>query len=104
MSEKKSAFLSGKLILCIAVAVCAVIAVIVFFALRARSTGYRDMLSLCTRFALVSAMFEGEQPCIILDDPFVNLDEIRLDNAMRFLKTLGEHKQLIYFTCHGSRT
>lgn len=68
------------------------------------STGYRDMLSLCTRFALVSAMFEGEQPCIILDDPFVNLDEIRLDNAMRFLKTLGEHKQLIYFTCHGSRT
>ena len=49
-------------------------------------------------------MFEGEQPCIILDDPFVNLDEIRLDYAMRFLKTLGEHKQLIYFTCHGSRT
>lgn len=67
------------------------------------STGYRDMLSLCTRFALVSAMFEGEQPCIILDDPFVNLDENRLDNAMRFLKTLGEQNQLIYFTCHGSR-
>lgn len=43
MSEKKSAFLSRKLILCIAAAVCAVIAVIVFFALRARSTGYRDI-------------------------------------------------------------
>lgn len=68
------------------------------------STGYRDMLSLCTRFALVSAMFEGEQPCIILDDPFVNLDEKRLDNAMRFLKKLGEQNQLIYFTCHRSRT
>lgn len=67
------------------------------------STGYRDMLSLCTRFALVSAMFEGEQPCIILDDPFVNLDENRMDNAMRFLKKLGEQNQLIYFTCHGSR-
>ncbi|MCM1467719.1 MAG: AAA family ATPase [Alistipes sp.] len=67
------------------------------------STGYRDMLSLCTRFALVSAMFEGEQPCIILDDPFVNLDENRLDNAMRFLRGLGEANQLIYFTCHQSR-
>lgn len=67
------------------------------------STGYRDMLSLCTRFALVSAMFEGEQPCIILDDPFVNLDENRMDNAMRFLKKLGEQNQLIYFTCHKSR-
>lgn len=71
--------------------------------LESYSTGYRDMLSLCTRFALVSAMFEGEQPCIILDDPFVNLDENRLDNAMRFLKGLGEVNQLIYFTCHGSR-
>lgn len=43
MSEKKSAFLSKKLILCIAAAACAVIAVIVFFALRARSAGYRDI-------------------------------------------------------------
>ncbi len=67
------------------------------------STGYKDMLKLCTRFALVKAMFMAEQPFVILDDPFVNLDNDKLGNAMRLLEELAEHNQILYFTCHESR-
>lgn len=67
------------------------------------STGYKDMLSLCTRFALVKAMYQNEQPFLILDDPFVNLDSARLENAMIFLKKMSANNQILYFTCHESR-
>lgn len=67
------------------------------------SVGSRDLLSLCTRFALVKAMFADEQPFIILDDPFVNLDGSKIDNAMKFLEELAGNYQLLYFTCHESR-
>lgn len=67
------------------------------------STGYRDMFSLCTRFALISAMFQEEKPFVILDDPFCNLDHEHMGNAMEFLTKLGKKHQLLYFTCHESR-
>lgn len=67
------------------------------------STGVHDMLSLCTRFALVTAMFPEEQPFIILDDPFVNLDGARMKNGMEFLQKLADKNQILYFTCHESR-
>lgn len=67
------------------------------------SSGYRDMLDICTKLALVKAMFTAEQPFIIMDDPFVNLDQDKIGNAMKFLTELGEKQQLIYFTCHESR-
>lgn len=67
------------------------------------SAGYKDMLSICTRFALVKAMFKGEQPFLILDDPFVNLDKQKIENALTFLKELSKEHQLLYFTCHESR-
>jgi uncharacterized protein YhaN len=68
------------------------------------SAGYRDMLLICTRFALVKAMFKGEQPFLILDDPFVNLDKNKIKNALAFLNELSKEHQLLYFTCHESRT
>lgn len=67
------------------------------------STGMHDMLLLCTRFALVTAMFPQEQPFLILDDPFVNLDGARMKNGMDFLEKLSEKNQILYFTCHESR-
>lgn len=67
------------------------------------STGMHDMLLLCTRFALVTAMFPQEQPFLILDDPFVNLDGTRMKNGMDFLQKLSEKNQILYFTCHESR-
>ncbi|MCR5216312.1 MAG: AAA family ATPase [Lachnospiraceae bacterium] len=73
------------------------------YSVEALSAGYQDMLALCTRFALVEAMFTGEKPFMMLDDPLVNLDAEKIDRAMGFLETMALRHQLIYFTCHESR-
>ena len=39
------------------------------------SAGTKDIIGLCMRFALVDALFAEEQPFLVLDDPFVNLDQ-----------------------------
>ena len=67
------------------------------------STGYCDMMDFCMRLALVDTLFENEQPFLIMDDPFVNLDEERLDKALELLDVLSSTKQVIYFVCHPIR-
>ncbi len=63
------------------------------------STGYQDLIGFCLRLSLIDAMYEGEKPVLVLDDPFVNLDTERLSGARRLLDTLAQDYQLIYFTC-----
>lgn len=67
------------------------------------STGARETMELCTRLALIEALFEKEQPFVVLDDPFVNLDTKSLEGARDVLCRIAEKYQLIYFTCHPSR-
>lgn len=67
------------------------------------SSGYRDLLDLCFRMALVDTVFEGEPPFIVMDDPFANLDAGKISRAMMLLALLAQGKQIIYFTCHASR-
>ena len=67
------------------------------------SLGNRDLIGICMRMALVEAMYDDRRPFLILDDPFVNLDENRTKGAMRFLAEIAKEYQVIYFTCHGSR-
>ena len=67
------------------------------------STGYCDMIDFCMRLALIDTLFENEQPFIILDDPFVNLDAERLEKAMELLGVLALSKQIVYFVCHPIR-
>lgn len=67
------------------------------------SAGYRDLMNLCLRFAMIEALYEKEKPFLILDDPFVNMDEEKTKQALAFLKRLSKEYQIIYFTCHGSR-
>lgn len=67
------------------------------------STGMRDLIGLCMRFALVDALFEEEEPFLILDDPFVNFDEEKLERAMELLHKTGEKYQILYLVCHSSR-
>lgn len=67
------------------------------------STGLRDLLGLCMRFALVDVLFEEEKPFLILDDPFVNLDEEKLKRALHVLEETAKEYQVIYLVCHGSR-
>ena len=68
------------------------------------STGYCDLIDLCMRLALVDTLFEEESPFLILDDPFVNLDEDRLDKSMDLLQLIASDKQIIYFVCHPVRS
>ena len=67
------------------------------------SRGTRDLYSLGLRLALVDALYEKESPFIILDDPFIALDDTKLERAKATLKTLGKTKQILYFTCSKSR-
>lgn len=67
------------------------------------STGYKDLIGICMRMALIDAMYKEEKPFVIFDDPFVNLDEEKTIGGMNLLKIISEEYQVIYFTCHNSR-
>ncbi len=67
------------------------------------SKGYQNLIEICKRFALTDVLFKGEKPFIILDDPFYNLDEIKVKNAIDLIKELSKEYQIIYFICHSSR-
>ena len=68
------------------------------------SQGWRDAVQLCVRLSLAEALYaEGEVPPIILDDPFVNLDERRLAAAKQLLVALSQKYQILYLVCHTER-
>ena len=67
------------------------------------SRGVRDILDIAMRLSLNEALFQKEQALLILDDPFVNLDDTRLKKAMEILKEIAESRQIVYLTCHTSR-
>lgn len=67
------------------------------------SEGYKDIVNFCSRMALVDALFEEVKPPVILDDPFVNLDDSKVPNALELVKKMAEEKQILYFACHKSR-
>ncbi len=68
------------------------------------SQGWRDAVAFCTRLSLTEALSaQGEKPIIILDDPFVNLDERRLSAAKRLLVALSNKYQILYLVCHTER-
>ncbi len=71
--------------------------------LSAFSAGTQDLLLLCRRLALLDCMYRDEQPFLILDDPFVNLDSQHLEAALRLCRRLAQDRQILYLTCHESR-
>lgn len=70
----------------------------------ALSTGYQDMIGFCLRIAIIDAMYQKEAPVLIMDDPFINLDEAKTKAAMWLLEKIAEKYQIIYFTCHAARS
>ena len=62
------------------------------------SNGAIDEFYLAFRLALVKLIFRDKRPPLLLDDPFVNFDSIRLSNTLGFLKTLADEYQIIIFT------
>ena len=67
------------------------------------SDGYKDMVNFCSRMALVDALFKDVKPPIILDDPFVNLDDDKVPKALKLVKDISNENQVLYFACHQSR-
>lgn len=67
------------------------------------SAGYQDLIGVCMRLALVDAMYQSEKPFLILDDPFVNLDQEKVACGNQLLLSVAGEYQVIYFTCHDSR-
>ncbi len=68
------------------------------------SKGKQDLVEICKRFALIESIFTKETPFIVLDDPFVNLDEPALKNMLQLIQKFAEKLQIIYLVCHNSRT
>ena len=67
------------------------------------STGYKDLIYICMRFSLVDALFNQETPFVVLDDPFVNLDESKTSKALEIMNEFAKKYQVIYFSCNLSR-
>lgn len=67
------------------------------------SEGYKDMVNFCSRMALVDALFKDVKPPVILDDPFVNLDDDKVPKALKLVKDIANENQVLYFACHQSR-
>lgn len=67
------------------------------------SSGTIDSILLCMRLGLVDSLFKDEKPFLILDDPFVNLDDNHMNKALEMLKKIALNYQIIYFVCNKSR-
>ncbi len=66
------------------------------------SGGAIDEFYLAFRLALVKLIFQDKKPPLLLDDPFVNFDSVRLSKTLNFLKTLASEYQIIIFTLSDS--
>ncbi len=67
------------------------------------SKGYRNLIEICKRFALIEVLFADDKPFIILDDPFVNLDDEKLRTALELVNNISKEYQILYLICHESR-
>ena len=68
------------------------------------STGLRAIADICLRLSLTDALYPGDPPPLILDDPFVALDDENLGTALSLLRELGKERQILYLTCHPTRS
>lgn len=67
------------------------------------SRGMRDLAGFAFRMAIADSMFKGEKPFLIMDDPFVNIDDERFKTAAQLINDISKQYQVIYFTCSAHR-
>lgn len=68
------------------------------------STGLRAIAEICLRLALTDSLYPSAPPPLLLDDPFAALDEENLATARELLLELSGERQILYLTCHASRS
>lgn len=69
----------------------------------ALSRGEQDLIAFCARLSLIDSIFTEETPFLLLDDPFVNLDDDNHARAFALLKRLAERFQIFYTVCSKAR-
>ena len=67
------------------------------------SSGEISVVSLAFRLALIDHMYNNDFPFIVMDDPFVHLDENNMNNVRKMMNELAKSRQFIYFTCDRNR-
>lgn len=68
------------------------------------SSGLFDLVYICKRFALIDLLYKKENPVIILDDPFSNFDDEKLEIAKKLIDELKNEYQILLFTCQKARS
>jgi uncharacterized protein YhaN len=64
------------------------------------SAGTLDIMYLAVRLAVCELALPEGEPCpLILDDALVNLDDERLEEAMKLLGEIAKERQVILFSC-----
>jgi DNA repair exonuclease SbcCD ATPase subunit len=63
------------------------------------SCGTRDQLYFAARLALADRIFEGRNPPLFLDDPFVSFDRQRRELACQLCSEIARNRQVLLFTC-----
>lgn len=67
---------------------------------RRLSKGTVDQIYLALRLAMIQNLNDyGESVPMLLDDPFANYDDVRLERAMRLLMRVAQRSQILLFTC-----
>ena len=67
------------------------------------SRGTKELYALAIRLALTDALYEGELPFLVLDDPFIAYDDDRGGRARSLLSAIANERQILYFTCSDAR-
>lgn len=65
------------------------------------SQGLQDLVSICKRFVLIDKTYTKCHPFIVLDDPFVNLDDQKLEVAKKLVRKFSKEYQIIYLCSHS---
>ena len=72
-------------------------------AISSYSSGLRDIMEFCIRLSLIEALFTDKTVFVIMDDPFVNLDDVNTSLALSVLEKISAKIQIVYMTCSKSR-
>lgn len=71
--------------------------------LDALSDGEKTIVLIALRLAVINNIYKDNKVFLILDDPFVHLDEENFNKVKSIVKEFSKKRQIIYFTCHPSR-
>ncbi len=66
------------------------------------SFGTQEQLAFLVRLAIAEILAEEERTTVVLDDPLVNTDPARMDEALGIIEETADSAQMFILTCHES--